>query len=88
MEGTELTAKVCNAQMNFSSMLGWCQILNYSLSGVIVVQSVIARTGFIWLTKLIKYTSESQRMRFILVSVFKIYFINYGILYVLVPLKI
>ena len=27
-------------------------------------------------------------MRFILVSVFKIYFINYGILYVLVPLKI
>ena len=74
--------------MNFSSMLGWGQILNYALSGVIVVQSVIARTGFIELTKLIKYTSESQRMRFILVSVFKIYFINYGILYVLVPLKI
>lgn len=62
--------------------------MNYALSGVIVVQSVIARTGFIELTKLIKYTSESQRMRFILVSVFKIYFINYGILYVLVPLKI
>ena len=74
--------------MNFSSMIGWAQILNYALSGVIVVQSVIARTGFIELTKLIKYTSESQRMRFILVSVFKIYFINYGILYVLVPLKI
>ena len=53
-----------------------------------MVQSLIARIGFIELTKLIKYTSESQRMRFILVSVFKIYFINYGILYVIVPMKI
>lgn len=53
-----------------------------------MIQSLLARTGFIELTKLIKYTSESERIRFILISVFTIYFINYGVLYIIVPLKL
>ena len=44
--------------------------------------------GFIRLTNLIKFTSNSARMRFIVVSVFIIYFLNYGVLYLLAPMKL
>ena len=74
--------------MHFSAMFGYAKLFGYALSIAIVIQSLLARTGFIELTKLIKYTSASQRMRFILISVFTIYFINYGILYLIVPLKV
>ena len=54
-----LSEPICKSQMKFSSMFGFYMLLNYSLSGIIVIQSLLARTGFIELTKLIKYTSES-----------------------------
>ena len=37
---------------------------------------------------MIKFTSSSARMRFIIVSVFAIYFLNYGVLYVIAPMKL
>ena len=55
---------------------------------MIVVQNLLSRILFIELTKIIKFTSTSQRMRFILISVFMIYFLNYGVLYLLAPMKL
>lgn len=55
---------------------------------MIVVQSLVARFGIIKLADFIKFTSESARLRFIIIFVFAIYFINYGVLYVIVPLKV
>ena len=74
--------------MHFTSMLGIGQLVGYGLSVMIVAQSLMARMGFIQLTKLIKFTSNSSRMTFIVICVFTIYFINYGVLYVIVPLKV
>jgi hypothetical protein len=69
-------------------MFGIAKLIGYGLSVLIVVQSLIARFGFIKLTKLIKFTSVSAKMRFILICVFSIYFINYGVMYVIVPLNV
>lgn len=55
---------------------------------MIVLQSLTARIGFIALAKWLSFTSNSERMRFILVSVFLIYFLNYGVLYLIAPLSI
>ncbi len=74
--------------MQFVSMLGVFKLLGYVISTLIVVQSFLARFGFIHLTKLIKFTSNSQRMRFIIVSVFCIFFFNYGVMYILGPMEL
>ena len=74
--------------MMFTSYFGWGSILSYTLSLMIVLQNLLTRMGFIRLTKLIKFTSNSARMRFIVVSVFIIYFLNYGVLYLLAPMQL
>ena len=58
------------------------------LSLGIVLQNLISRIIFIELTKVIKFTSNSARMRIVLISVFLIYFMNYGVLYLLAPMKV
>ena len=63
-------------------------MLSYVLSFVIVAQNLAARIGFIQLTKIIKFTSNSARTRFILVCVFIIYFLNYGVMWLLAPMHI
>ncbi len=80
--------KLCEQQMQFVSMLGVFKLLGYVISTLIVVQSFLARFGFIHLTRLIKFTSNSQRMRFIIISVFCIFFFNYGVMYVLGPMEL
>ena len=74
--------------MKFSATLGEAQLFKQFLSLMIVVQNLLSRILFIELTKVIKFTSTSQRMRFILISVFMIYFLNYGVLYLLAPMKL
>ena len=79
---------VCKSQMKFVGPFGEFYLLSQVVSIVIVLQSLAARTGFIALAKWLSFTSNSQRMRFILVSVFSIYFLNYGVLYLIAPLSI
>ena len=63
-------------------------LLGQSMSLLIVLQNLLARIAFIQLTKVIKFTSNTQRTRIIIVSVFLIYFLNYGVLYLLAPMNI
>jgi len=79
---------MCMNQMKFSSAFGEYQLISQATSILIVLQSLIARLSFIALGKWLTFTSNSQRMRFTLVSVFSIIFLNYGILYLITPLKI
>ena len=74
--------------MAYSGDLGYMRILGMVLSLVIVIQSTLIRRVFISLADIIKFTSNSQRMRFILISVFAMYFIYYGILNLLAPMKL
>ena len=74
--------------MKYSSIFGEFQIINLLLSLAIVLQNLISRIIFIELTKVIKFTSNSARMRIVLISVFLIYFMNYGVLYLLAPMKV
>ena len=74
--------------MKYSDTFGEYQIINMLLSLAIVLQNLISRIIFIELTKVIKFTSNSARMRIVLISVFLIYFMNYGVLYLLAPMKV
>lgn len=73
--------------MRFSNTFGIGQLVYNGLSLLIVVQSMIARFGFIKLTEFMRFTAETSKMRFLIVFVFTIFFINYGVLYVVVPMK-
>lgn len=70
------------------SLFGWPNVLNLGCSVAIVIQSFAARFGFIQLTKLIHFTSISQRMRVIIVSVFAIFYVNYGLIYMIAPFRL
>ena len=74
--------------MKFTSPFGVYFLLSKLSSLLIVVQSLLTRLGFIALSKWLKFTSNSQRIRFMTLSVFSVYFINYGILYLIAPLHI
>lgn len=74
--------------MSFYPYFGLYYWVQQVLSVAIVCQSLIARTLFIQLSNIIKFTSNTQRMSFIIVSVFAIYFLQYGVLYLISPMKI
>ena len=52
-----------------------------------VVQSVIARAGFIALSRVIHFESLTNKMKIVVVSVSLIFFLNYGLLYLIGPIK-
>lgn len=74
--------------MKYYAPFGEYYLLSLAISVLVVLQSLTARIGFIALAKWLTFTSNSQRMRFILVSVFLIYFLNYGVLYLIAPLNL
>lgn len=82
-----MSVPICKEEMEYLSLFGLAQLCNQALSVMIVIQSYLARSGFIQLTKLIHFTSNSQRMCIIVVSVFSIFFLNYGLLYIVAPFK-
>jgi hypothetical protein len=45
--------------MQFMTLFGLGKLVSYGLSGAVVAQSFIARKGFIYLTDIIKFTSDS-----------------------------
>lgn len=72
--------------MKFSNPFGVGRQVYYLISSLVVIQSLIARQGFIYLTGWITFTSNSERQRMILISIFAIFFSNYGILYLIGPM--
>ena len=73
--------------MEFMSLFGYAMLVSYLMSGAVVAQSFLARVSLIHMSKFIKFTSASQLTRFMIISVFIIYFLNYGLMYLLAPLK-
>ena len=62
--------------------------VDYFISGAVIVQSTICKFIFIYMTKLIMFKDDSRRTSFALISVFSIIFLNYGVLQLLVPMKL
>lgn len=73
--------------MKFSSLLGDYNLLYYAISLVITMQNLLIRFFFIKLAKMIDFESESMYLSFVIVSIFLIFFINYGVAYLFGPLK-
>ena len=72
--------------MKFSSPFGEAKIVSIVISCLIVTQSLAARQVFIFLTRWITFTSNSERLRMIVLAVFAIFFANYGLLYLIGPM--
>ena len=72
--------------MKYMTPFGTAKLVGYGLSIAVVVQSFVARKGFIELTHIIKFTSNSQRIRTIIICVFLIFFLNAGLMYLLAPM--
>ena len=87
--GTEYrSATICKGQMAFTDTFGLARFVGYSISLTIVLVSTVVRYIFIELAKIVKFKSNSQRTRFILVSVFSVLFIYYGVLYLVTPMRL
>lgn len=74
--------------MYFSDTFGIARMSGYVISLLIVTISTLVRIIFIEIAKIIKFTSNSQRTRFILVSVFCVLFLYYGVLYLITPMSL
>ena len=79
---------LCRDQRRYMSLLGVPQIMYYSASVFILMQSLLARAFFAFLTNLTSFKTETARIRFMTISVFMIFFFNYGIMYILAPINI
>ena len=80
--------QICEGQWPYTHYFGYMSIAGKVLSLIIVIQSTLIRRVFILLADIIKFTSGSQRMRWILISVFAMYFIYYGVLNLLAPMNL
>lgn len=74
--------------MRYLKIYGWPNILYYSISIFIVLQSLIARAIFTGLAKMTSFKTETARVRFMTFSVFLIFFFNYGIMFLIAPINI
>ena len=52
------------------------------------VQSFVIRSIFVYLMRYTYFKTESARVRFMTVSIFGIFFLNYGIMYLVAPMDI
>ena len=80
--------QICKVQMEFTHPFGYAALFSYLITLIVVIQSSLIRKVFVALSGIISFESNSRRMHFILVSVFLMYFIYYGILNLLAPMRI
>lgn len=59
----------------------------YGFSAAVVAQSYVFRFLFMRLAKTLKISSESRYLSLVVFAVFLIYFINYGIAFLIGPIK-
>ena len=74
--------------MEYTHPVGLFALSSYLITLIVVIQSSLIRKVFVALSGIIKFESNSRRMHFILVSVFLMYFIYYGILNLLAPMHL
>ena len=79
---------ICEKQMLFYDWMEKPQIFYFSATILIVLQSLIARSIFINIIHWIPFKYESSRLNYTIVSVFMIFFFNYGIIYMYAPMRI
>ena len=72
-------APICKKYYQY--MTGFGYVLETSFNYLIVIFSYVVRTFFIWIAEKIRFMSLTQETRFVMLSVFYITFINYGVLY-------
>lgn len=77
---------LCIYQGQFEKVAGWPQILYYGVSLATVAESLVARLAISYLTDFASFKKDTGRVRFMAVSIFWLFFFNYGIMYILAPL--
>ena len=78
----------CEQQMEFSATYGKARLAGYAISVVIVIISTVVRGIFIKIASIVKFKSNSQRIHFVIMSLFSVLFAYYGILYLITPLRL
>ena len=74
--------------MHYTNTFGTARMAGYVISLIIVIISTVVRAIFIKLAQIVLFKSNSQRVRFIIVSVFSVLFVYYGVLYLITPMRI
>ena len=74
--------------MKYSNLFGEAQLVYYGLSTAVVAQSFVFRYLFMKLAATLKMSSESHYLSLVIASITLIFFINYGIAYLLGPLRL
>ena len=88
MLNKEYNVTLCEDQDKFWVFFSIPQMINYMASLAIVAQSYIIRYIFVWLMRFTYFKTDSARVRFMTVSIFMIFFFNYGIMFLLAPFEI
>ena len=83
-----LLLPICEQQMEYSDTFGKARLAGYAISLVIVIISTVVRGIFIKVASIVKFKSNSQRIHFVIVSLFSVLFAYYGILYLITPLRL
>ena len=65
----------------YQLMTGPGYIIEQSFNYLIVVASFIVRTFFIWIAEKVRFVSRTNETRFVMMSVFMITYLNYGLIY-------
>ena len=65
----------------YGYMTGFGYLLEQGFSYMIVILSYVIRFFFIWVAGKVRFFSKTKETIFIMISVFWIYFLNYGIVY-------
>ena len=74
--------------MSFYNLFSLATISYYGVSVSIVVLSFLVRILAMWLVKFITFKSESKRSFLVIIFIFLVCFNNYGIVYLIAPLKL
>ena len=74
--------------MSFYKLFSLATISYYGVSVSIVVLSFLVRILAMWLVKFITFKSESKRSFLVIIFIFLVCFNNYGIVYLIAPLKL
>ena len=84
----DLRVPICKYQDKYVKTIGLPSAIYYSISIIIVLQSLVVRISSLALTKFITYKSESMRTNVNTLIIFLIYFNNLGVTYLLAPMLI
>ena len=65
---------ICKLQMQYSGLISYGSLANVIATLAIIIQSFVARAGFIKLSKWVKFQSQSGYMRMTVIAIFLIFF--------------